>query len=115
MLISDGNVEPSRPARQSSMASDWPQPGRLFRYVHLAHRVTWHCLCPVTCQSIESCILMLLLFCAGICLYYTALQLLPLADVVVFGFLIPLIVALLSPLLVKEQPSWCVSVAATHH
>lgn len=44
---------------------------------------------------------------AGICLWYTALLLLPLSDVVVFGFLTPLIVALLSPLLVKEHPSWC--------
>ena len=57
----------------------------------------------------------MLLVSAGICLYYTALQLLPLADVVVFGFLVPLIVALLSPLLVKEQPSWCVLIAAAHH
>jgi drug/metabolite transporter (DMT)-like permease len=54
----------------------------------------------------------LLLIPAGICLYYTALLLLPLADVVVFGFLTPLIVALLSPLLVKEHPSWFAPAAA---
>ena len=77
----------------------------------------WRCFCWLTWQSTESCkLIMLLLICAGICLYYTALQLLPLADVVVFGFLTPLIVALLSPLLVKEQPSWCVSmIAAAYH
>lgn len=46
-------------------------------------------------------------FC-GICLWYAALLLLPLSDTVVFGFLTPLIVALLSPLLVKEHPSWMV-------
>ncbi len=44
--------------------------------------------------------------CTGITLWYSALLLLPLSDVVVFGFLTPLIVALLSPLLVKEHPSW---------
>lgn len=43
-------------------------------------------------------------FC-GISLWYSALLLLPLSDVVVFGFLTPLLVALLSPLLIKELPS----------
>lgn len=41
----------------------------------------------------------------GISLWYLALLLLPLTDVVVFGFLTPLFVALGSPLVVKEHPS----------
>lgn len=48
----------------------------------------------------------------GITLWYSALLLLPLADVVVFSFLTPLIVALLSSLLVNEQPS-CMVIGMT--
>lgn len=43
----------------------------------------------------------------GISLWYTALMLLPLTDVVVFGFLTPLVVALASPVVVREIPSKC--------
>ena len=43
----------------------------------------------------------------GISMWYTALLLLPLTDVVVFGFLTPLVVALASSLAIKEVPSRC--------
>ncbi len=47
-------------------------------------------------------------------MWYMALLLLPLTDVVVFGFLTPLVVALASSFAIKEVPSRCARSAAMY-
>jgi drug/metabolite transporter (DMT)-like permease len=49
---------------------------------------------------------------AGIACYYWAVQLLPLADAAVFGFLSPLFVALAAPLILREGGGGWAVVAA---
>jgi drug/metabolite transporter (DMT)-like permease len=53
--------------------------------------------------------------CQAISLWYSALALLPLTDVVVLGFLTPLFVALGSFLVLKEHCSRCRSLFQTVH
>lgn len=61
VLFGDGYGARPGPARQPSMASDWPQPCWLLGCVHLGCSVMRYLVCRLTWQSIESRAIMLLL------------------------------------------------------